>query len=185
MQLSTLLLSLLAIITLVVSAPIDITRTHEKRYTGRGTWFNAGLGSCGKHNSNSQPIIAVNHGQYKRAMCGKWVTITNTKNKRIARGYVEDMCPGCPWGALDMSKGLFKLLEPNLGVGVLAISWGTPTSKRSLNETVADTVDASVVDDGTVDDGAEASDDGYNFDPADELTAEELDAMMNSPEEEV
>ncbi len=59
----------------------------------------------------------------------------------------------------------------------------TPTSKRSLNETVADTVDASMIDDGTVDDTAEASDDGYNFDPADELTAEQLDAIINSPEE--
>lgn len=32
-------------------------------------------------------------------------------------------CPGCPYGGLDMSSGLFQFFEPDLGVGVLQVDW--------------------------------------------------------------
>ncbi|KIO16151.1 hypothetical protein M407DRAFT_57369, partial [Tulasnella calospora MUT 4182] len=93
----------------------------ERRFSGRGTWFNVGLGACGKRNKDSQPIIAMNKVQWNNGkLCGKWLTIK--ANGKTAKGYIEDLCPSCKKGALDLSPSLFKKFAP-LSKGVITVNW--------------------------------------------------------------
>ncbi|TCD63246.1 hypothetical protein EIP91_005802 [Steccherinum ochraceum] len=99
--------------------------TLEKRitHTGRGTWFDVGLGACGYHNVNSDPIIAISSDIYgSGGNCNQWITLTNTANGKVASGKVRDECPGCGQYDLDLSPSLFQKLG-NLDTGVLHISW--------------------------------------------------------------
>jgi len=172
MKLSTIVGLLFTITTFVAGLPISNAPSilqSRTTYVGRGTWYDvdtSGEGACGKWNNNNQPIIAMNHVQYNRNICGKWITLKNTKNGRTARGYVEDMCPGCPKGGVDMSPSLFEQLA-SLGTGVVTVSWVAPSTKRSVDESVERSDDHESADE-------------YDFDPAMELTAEDLEDISNT-----
>jgi len=110
------------------ASPIALNGTAgilEKRIThsGRGTWFDVGLGACGYYNVNSDPIVAISSGIYgSGGNCNQWMTITNTKNGKVASGKVRDECPGCGQYDIDMSPSLFQQLG-SLDIGVLSVSW--------------------------------------------------------------
>lgn len=162
----------------VASAPIVQERAVEKRaFSGRGTWFDVGLGACGKRNNNKQPIIAMNKSQYSKKLCGKYITITS--RGKTARGYVEDMCPSCKKGALDLSPSLFKKFAP-LSVGVITVKWNAPSGKRSDDD------NDLVVRAGTAYDGEpeDEEDPDYKFDPADAVTEEELAELLGSGDDD-
>lgn len=165
----------------VASAPLAQERAVEKRAsTGKGTWYDVGLGACGKRNNNNQPIIAVNKPQWNKKLCGKWVTVTHTKNKKSARGYIEDMCPGCKKGYLDLSPSIFKKLAP-LSAGVIPISWNAPSTKRSDEQSDDDLVIRA----GNPDDvEPEEEDPEFKFDPADALTEDELAELLASGDDD-
>jgi len=110
----------LATISLVLSAPILEPRYQ---YSGRGTWFDVGMGNCGQESKPSDHIVALATGTYDHgAHCGKSVVITDTKSKKTATATVMDSCPSCAEGDLDMSTSLFEEFA-DLGVGVLQIGW--------------------------------------------------------------
>ncbi|KAH9933233.1 RlpA-like double-psi beta-barrel-protein domain-containing protein-containing protein [Epithele typhae] len=118
----TFLLFLFALVCTVLAAPASL----EKRitHTGRGTWFDVGLGACGKTNVNSDKIVAISSEIYgSGGNCEQYIQITNTKNGKVAYGKVRDECPGCGKYDLDMSPSLFKALGASLDVGVLSLSW--------------------------------------------------------------
>ncbi|RDB15327.1 hypothetical protein Hypma_004772 [Hypsizygus marmoreus] len=99
----------------------------EKRIThvGRGTWFNVGLGNCGKVNKDSDAIVAIAKSRYNAnggGNCDQWVEIVNTKNGKKAYGKTRDSCQSCKPEDLDLSPSLFKKLDA-LSVGQLKISW--------------------------------------------------------------
>ncbi|TKY90809.1 hypothetical protein EX895_000807 [Sporisorium graminicola] len=94
-------------------------------YSGRATYYAAGLGACGNYNSGSDFIVALNAAQYgnmgqRSSWCGKTIAITYNGNTQYAT--VQDACPSCPYGGLDMSEGLFKAFA-NTDVGVFQMSW--------------------------------------------------------------
>ncbi|KAF5331180.1 hypothetical protein D9619_005508 [Psilocybe cf. subviscida] len=97
-------------------------RSLEKRFDGaRFTFFAAGLGACGKVNSGSDFIVALNSAQYNGgAHCFETITISAEGKTHSAQ--IVDECPGCPFGGLDFSEGLFKFFAPE-SVGVLTGSW--------------------------------------------------------------
>ncbi|RDX50327.1 hypothetical protein K466DRAFT_600667 [Polyporus arcularius HHB13444] len=116
---------LFALIVAVVAAPSGTPEgTIEKRSrTGRGTWFNVGLGACGKTNKDSDKIIAISSKIYGGGKhCDRKVKIKNTKNGKTATAKVRDECPGCGANDIDMSPSLFKQLG-SLDEGVLKVSW--------------------------------------------------------------
>lgn len=157
-----------SIVAPVASAPIVQERSLERRFSGRGTWFNVGLGACGKRNKDSQPIIALNKPQWNKGkLCGKWLTIK--ANGKTARGYIEDQCPSCKKGALDLSPSLFKKFAP-LSKGVITVNWNAP-GKRSVE---GDLVPRAGTDDAEV----EEEDPEFTFDPADAVTDEELAELL-------
>ncbi|KAF5330275.1 hypothetical protein D9758_014457 [Tetrapyrgos nigripes] len=99
----------------------------EKRvdHHGRGTWFEVGLGNCGKWSVDSDKIVAIAKSRYDEnngANCGQWVSITDQKNGRHAYALILDSCQSCGRQDLDMSPSLFKQFEP-LSIGELNIEW--------------------------------------------------------------
>jgi len=127
------LFALFASIAVTIASPVPSPDTNAtmvdlvKRVThvGRGTWFNVGLGNCGKWNANSDAIVAISTSRYNAnggANCDQWVQIVNTKNGKKAYGMTRDSCESCGTEDLDMSPSLFQQLD-NLSVGQLKISW--------------------------------------------------------------
>ncbi|ORX35291.1 hypothetical protein BD324DRAFT_661339 [Kockovaella imperatae] len=101
--------------------------TLDKRdsFTGRGTWFDVGLGACGQWSTSNQLIVALNSpqygGGYPGPQCFKYITV-QANGVTVGGVQIMDECPTCDWGGLDMSQGLFQRFA-DLGVGVLSITW--------------------------------------------------------------
>ncbi|KAH9478685.1 hypothetical protein JR316_0009143 [Psilocybe cubensis] len=98
------------------------SRSLEKRFDGaRLTFYNAGLGACGKTNSDSEFVAAMNADQYAGgAHCFESVTIIVGSKTQSAQ--IVDVCTGCPFAGLDLSQGLFEFFA-STSVGVLTGSW--------------------------------------------------------------
>jgi len=95
-----------------------------KRFSGaRWSFYNTetgNAGSCGQFLSNSGFTVAVNQAQMVDSFCFK--TITMTYGGRTTTATVEDTCPGCPWGGLDLSPGLFSFFAPQ-SIGIIYGEW--------------------------------------------------------------
>ncbi|KDQ55128.1 hypothetical protein JAAARDRAFT_37645 [Jaapia argillacea MUCL 33604] len=123
-----LIVAFFAAILCVLSAPVPVdeeARDIEKRtsYTGQGTWFEVGLGACGKRNKNTDFIVALDTSLYAGGKhCGKTITITDTQNGKVSTATVVDECPGCGHGSLDMSPSLFTHFA-SLNQGVIKVKW--------------------------------------------------------------
>ncbi|KAF9452250.1 hypothetical protein P691DRAFT_805135 [Macrolepiota fuliginosa MF-IS2] len=96
-----------------------------KRYSdSRWTFYDVGLGSCGKTNVPSDFIVALNSAQFDgpgyKPHC--WETITMTYNGKTTQAQITDRCPGCPFGGLDLSRGLFDFFASE-DAGVIYGSW--------------------------------------------------------------
>ncbi|KAI0756403.1 RlpA-like double-psi beta-barrel-protein domain-containing protein-containing protein [Daedaleopsis nitida] len=118
----------LAFVGSAFAAPAPLSGLLEKRvdHSGRGTFFNVGLGACGKVNKDSDHIVAIASTRFQAAKggsCDQFVQITNKKNGKKAFGLVRDSCPGCSDGDLDMSPSLFQALGASLDQGVMDIVW--------------------------------------------------------------
>lgn len=90
----------------------------------RLTFYDVGLGSCGQYSQPSDFIVALNSAQYGDGYPGPncFKSITITCNGKSTGATILDECPGCPYGGLDLSTGLFDFFaDPS--VGVLYCSW--------------------------------------------------------------
>lgn len=113
-----------------------VGRGLEKRFdNARFTFYTAGQGACGKVNSNSDFIVALNSAQYAGgAHCFEMITIQY--QGKTCQAQIVDECPGCPVGGLDFSAGLFDFFAPE-SAGVLYGSWtfgsGNPQTPQSTS----------------------------------------------------
>ncbi|ORX49470.1 hypothetical protein DM01DRAFT_1338141 [Hesseltinella vesiculosa] len=99
----------------VQAAPI------EKRNTGKATYYNTGLGSCGETNNDNELVVALSAADMSKSYCGKSIKVTSGSKSVTAT--VVDTCPGCASGSIDLSPAAFKKLA-NLAVGVISpVSW--------------------------------------------------------------
>ncbi|KAI9299878.1 RlpA-like double-psi beta-barrel-protein domain-containing protein-containing protein [Cunninghamella echinulata] len=132
------LLFVLAFFMLAITiraAPVN-HHTLEKRaktYRGTATFFSpdsgsegGNMGACGKKESDHDMIVALNRPQYgnmskKSKWCGKKIKITGPKGTAYAR--VNDACPGCDHGDLDLTPALFKKVVGKFDLGVGKIKW--------------------------------------------------------------
>ncbi|KAG0167789.1 hypothetical protein DFQ28_002890 [Apophysomyces sp. BC1034] len=99
-------------------------------FSGTGTWFipskeGGSQGACGPSEADDAPIVAMNAPQYgstssKSKWCGKKIRITSGGKSVTAT--VNDACPGCKFGDLDLTPVLFKKLA-DLNKGVIDIKW--------------------------------------------------------------
>ncbi|EPS98413.1 hypothetical protein FOMPIDRAFT_144446 [Fomitopsis schrenkii] len=120
--------ALVAGIASVSGSPVasNGTATLEKRttYTGRGTWYDVGLGACGYTDVDTDYIVAISTDIYASGShCDEYIRITNTANDVVAYGKTRDKCMGCASSAIDLSSSLFEALGADLGEGVLTVSW--------------------------------------------------------------
>lgn len=96
-----------------------------KRTSGsRWTFYDVGLGACGKNNSPGDFIVALNSAQFGGGYPGPncFKKITMQYNGKTTTATIMDECPGCPYGGLDLSKGLFGFFD-SLDKGVLTGNW--------------------------------------------------------------
>jgi len=104
----------------------------------RFTFYDAGLGACGKTNVASDLIVALKSDQFGSGYPGPhcFEKIRISYNGKESDATIMDECPGCPHGALDLSRGLFKLFASE-DVGVIYGSWsfagGTDPDGKSGN----------------------------------------------------
>jgi len=98
-------------------------RAADVTHTGRGTFFDPGLGACGDTNTDSDPVVAIGIGRFgSGGNCFQWMKITNTANGNTVFGQTLDACESCGDSDIDMSPSLFEQLAP-LSEGVITVSW--------------------------------------------------------------
>jgi expansin (peptidoglycan-binding protein) len=100
-------------------------------FTGTATWFKPATeggpqGACGPDENDNSLIVALNAPQYgsmsqKSKWCGKKITITGPAG--TAEATVNDACPGCSFGDLDLTPALFKKIVGDMTKGVGKITW--------------------------------------------------------------
>ncbi|KAF5386808.1 hypothetical protein D9615_001859 [Tricholomella constricta] len=90
---------------------------HKRFSDTRWSFYDVGLGACGKYNVESDFIVALNTPQYGGGYPGPncFKTITMTYNGKTA-------CPGCPYGGLDLSRSLFRFFAAE-SVGIIHGTW--------------------------------------------------------------
>ncbi|KAH7924557.1 hypothetical protein BV22DRAFT_1012964 [Leucogyrophana mollusca] len=98
---------------------------HKRSFSNsRFTFYDVGLGACGKNNVASDFIVALNvhqyGGGYPGPQCFKSITISY--GGKTAQATIMDECMGCPYGGLDFSRGLFDYFSSE-SAGVIYGSW--------------------------------------------------------------
>jgi expansin (peptidoglycan-binding protein) len=91
-------------------------------YSGQATYYDAdGTGSCGFMATPSDlDVAAMNGSQYKKTWCGQCVLVTGPSGMVKVR--IVDLCPGCAFGGLDLSKQAFGAIAA-LSAGRVKITW--------------------------------------------------------------
>ncbi|KAI9310830.1 RlpA-like double-psi beta-barrel-protein domain-containing protein-containing protein, partial [Dichotomocladium elegans] len=96
-------------------------------YSGDGTWYNPGLGSCGITNTESDYIAAMNYQQMENGAnpnnnpnCGRKVQIKGPDG--VVTVTITDTCPTCAHGSIDLSPIAFEKIA-SLGDGRVPIHW--------------------------------------------------------------
>ncbi|KAL4252610.1 RlpA-like domain superfamily protein [Abortiporus biennis] len=112
-----------SILSTVVSIPVPEVDEVTLIKRGRGTWFNVGLGACGKTNVDTDAIVAIPASVYSDGShCDKIVSIKNNANGKTTTATVRDKCPSCSAEDLDMSPAVFSDIG-DLDSGVTDVSW--------------------------------------------------------------
>ena len=99
------------------------------KYSGDGTYYDVGLGSCGQTDSNSQFVAALNAPQMKNGdnpnnnpQCGKKIKVTNPANGKSVTVKIVDTCPPCASGDVDLSPSAFAAIA-DMDLGRIPIKW--------------------------------------------------------------
>lgn len=105
--------------------------SSSKSYSGTATWFTpategGSTGACGPEEDDDSLIVALNAPQYgdmseKSSWCGKKISITGPAGTATAT--VNDACPECESGDLDLTPVLFKKIVGDMDKGVGKITW--------------------------------------------------------------
>ncbi|KAJ1889605.1 hypothetical protein LPJ66_007945 [Kickxella alabastrina] len=103
--------------------------TGGETFSGDGTYYNpsVGTGSCGKLNSDSELVAAINAPQYgtdanpnNAAVCGKCILVKGPNGQ--VKVTVVDKCPPCKQGDLDLSPAAFEQIA-EFDQGRVPITW--------------------------------------------------------------
>jgi hypothetical protein len=124
---STAVVALLSAST-ILAAPVQMNE-NEKRFSGtRMTYYNTGvgLGACGNFHPDSDWTVALNSAQfgnsYPSSECGKVITISY--GGKTAQATIQDACPSCPYGGLDLSPRLLQHFTVSVDVIEREAFWG-------------------------------------------------------------
>ncbi|KAK6336012.1 hypothetical protein TWF730_003384 [Orbilia blumenaviensis] len=115
-----------------VDQPPSTGGSGSGTYSGKATYYDAGLGSCGETHSNSDMICALSKvtmaltagpNPNLNPKCGTKIRVMSASNPTGVIVTIVDTCPGCS-GAydLDLTPAVFDQLGNQLD-GVIDISW--------------------------------------------------------------
>ncbi|KAI9020919.1 RlpA-like double-psi beta-barrel-protein domain-containing protein-containing protein, partial [Phycomyces nitens] len=97
-------------------------------FSGYGTYYDVGPGSCGSYNDNSEDVAALNKEQMgyspnpnENENCGRRVRVSGPNGRTITITIV-DMCPACGYGSLDLSPAVYRQLGGG-SAGRVRINW--------------------------------------------------------------
>ncbi|SAL99989.1 hypothetical protein [Absidia glauca] len=100
---------------------------RKKLFSGDGTYYNAGLGSCGVVSHDNQLIVALNAPQMMNGAnpnvnkrCGTSIRVNGPKGSVTVK--IVDTCPACRYGSLDLSPSAFEHIA-DLAKGRVPITW--------------------------------------------------------------
>ncbi|CAG8714917.1 5035_t:CDS:2 [Acaulospora morrowiae] len=90
-----------------------------QNFSGDATFYDVGLGSCGKVNSNDQLVAAISHELYDSFLppdrnpnndkcCGRRAEVT--RGKRSVKVFIVDRCGSCDFGSIDLSPAAFNCI---------------------------------------------------------------------------
>ncbi|ORX63314.1 hypothetical protein K493DRAFT_148348, partial [Basidiobolus meristosporus CBS 931.73] len=110
-----------------VHAEAGLLFSKRESFSGDGTYFAPGLGSCGIVSTSSQLIAAMNapqFGEYANPshspVCFKCAMIHGPKGS--VKVQIVDKCPSCKEGSLDLSPAAFEHIA-DLAQGRVHIDW--------------------------------------------------------------
>ncbi|KAI8318777.1 barwin-like endoglucanase, partial [Martensiomyces pterosporus] len=96
-------------------------------FSGDGTFYSPGLGSCGINSSESELVAAINAPQYgttpnpnNAPVCGRCALVTGPNGQVKVK--IVDRCPVCKTGDLDLSPAAFNQIG-SAAAGRIKISW--------------------------------------------------------------
>ncbi|KAI9271465.1 hypothetical protein BDA99DRAFT_433387 [Phascolomyces articulosus] len=108
-----------------------IEKRGGEKYQGTATFFfpekeGGPYGACGKKENRHSHIVALNHEQYgdmdaKSKWCGKKIRVEGEKGSMDLE--INDACPGCDYGDLDLTPDVFKEIIGEFEQGVGPITW--------------------------------------------------------------
>ncbi|KAK1574452.1 SCP-like extracellular protein [Colletotrichum navitas] len=96
-------------------------------FWGDITFFNPGLGACGRVDGDGSMIVALSHlkmGSQSNgnALCGRRVRIRGPRGEAVVT--VTDKCMGCSIHDIDVSPAVFEKIAGNQGLGRVGnIEW--------------------------------------------------------------
>lgn len=94
-------------------------------YKAKATWYNTGLGACGKTSSDDQLVVAL-PASIASSKCFQTVSLTNAARPIGPKitATVVDKCMGCDGMDIDISPAAFKALNlGDLGAGKIFVEW--------------------------------------------------------------
>lgn len=102
-----------------------VLAAQEDHYQGWLTVYdqNGNRGACGDLHSDWDKVVAISHERnpVQNGQCGQYVILSyNGINHRFL---IADMCPGCDWNSMDLSKGAFQEVTGNTYDMVWAEWW--------------------------------------------------------------
>ncbi len=95
----------------------------NQTFTGEGTFYGYGGGGNCSFPTPTSPVLtgAMNELQYDGSMtCGACVEVTGNKGSLVIR--IEDRCPECQYGDIDLSEEAFPYIDDKIN-GRVPISW--------------------------------------------------------------
>lgn len=97
---------------------------YQQTHTGQGTFYGyGGGGNCSFPKPADILTAAMNTADYNTAQaCGACVEVTNLNTQQSVLVRVDDRCPECAPGDVDLSQEAFARISP-LGAGRIPISW--------------------------------------------------------------
>ncbi|OQV15016.1 hypothetical protein BV898_10776 [Hypsibius exemplaris] len=113
---------------LLIVVAIVSQAVNSSAYTGDGTYYNVGMGACGRVNSDSELVAAVSttvYGRYANpnnaAICGQCALVQHGHRKRV-KVTIVDKCMGCKSDDIDLSPTAFAQLADH-ALGRIPVSW--------------------------------------------------------------
>jgi len=98
---------------------------YQSTHSGRGTFYGyGGGGNCSFPMPASTVLTAaMNAADYNGSQaCGAYIEVTNLNTQQTVVVRIDDQCPGCSVGNVDLSQEAFAKISP-LGAGNIPITW--------------------------------------------------------------